>query len=224
MENSTFNIATQLLTNTCHLFTKLLVFAFIYVFGTQQSQAQFVAEPFVNDDDFILETWYFNTIDEGKRFSIFNLNEAKYSFETEASSLLSYGLVGYDWVKGFGPVVGWRINPYAAAALAGIQYGYYREHFLAYATLNTELKIDPNFEFYTLLQYRPQLTEKLKAFSQLQISKNFNSDNHTFSLYRLRLGLDLKKFQTGLGLEQTFAGADWGHSIAPGLFFRMELY
>lgn len=224
MKNSNFNFATPSVTQKFNTLLKLTVLALIFSMSTQQSQAQFVAEPFVSSDEFILETWYFNTIDKNKRFSIFSLNEAKYNFDTEDTALLSYGLVGFDWIKGFGPVTGWRINNYGAAALAGLQYGYYRKNFLAYTTLNSELKSNPNYEFYALIQYRPQLSEKLKGFSQLQISNNFNSDDHVFSMYRLRVGLDLGKFQTGIGLESTFNGSDWNSNIAPGLFFRMELY
>ena len=223
MQKSTFNFTTQQ-SSLNNYAIKLLIFGIIWLFNTQKSHAQFVVEPFVSADEFILESWYFNTIDKHKRVSIFNLNEAKYNFDSEQSALLSYGLVGYDLFKGFGPVAGWRINQYAAAALAGIQYGFYRKSFLAFTTVNVELKDNPNYEFYALLQFRPQLTEKLKGFSQFQISKNFNSEDHTFSLYRLRLGLDLGQFQTGLGIEQTLAGSDWDHTIAPGIFFRMELY
>jgi hypothetical protein len=191
---------------------------------THQSFAQFVLEPFVSPDEFILESWYFNTIDENKRFSIFNLNEAKYNFESESSSAFSYGILGYDLVGGFGPLIGWRVSSASAAALTGVQYGLYRKNFLAYFTFNVELKNDPNIELYSLLQCRPQLSPKLKGFSQFQISKNFTTDDHTFSLYRLRLGIDLGKIQTGLGLEQTMVGSEWDYNIAPGAFVRLELY
>jgi len=93
-----------------------------------------------------------------------------------------------------------------------------------YTTVNTELKDNPNFELYVLAQYRPQITEKFKAFSQLQVSMNFNEDDHVYSLYRLRLGADLGKIQTGIGLEQTMTGPNWDYKATPGIFIRMELY
>ena len=191
---------------------------------SQKSFSQFVIEPFVSNDQLILESWYFNTIDESKRLSVFALNESIYDYDTESSSLLSFGMFGYDWIKGFGPIAGWRLSEQSSAALGGLQYGFYRENFFLITYLNSELKSDPNFEFYTITQFRPQLSEKLKGFGQLQISKNFNTDIHTFSLYRLRLGADLGKIQTGLGLDQTFFGEDWESDIAPGFFVRLELY
>lgn len=202
----------------------VVLLSFAFLFTTKSTYAQFVVEPFVSDDAFILESWYFNTIDKSKRFSIFSLNEATYDFDTKNSSVLSYGLVGFDLVKGFGPVTGWRISPYSAAALVGLQYGIYSQNFLAYLTVNTELKDNPNYEFYALLQYRKPISKKLKLFSQLQISKNFSKDTHTFSLYRFRLGPDLGKFQAGIGIEQTLVEEDWEHDISPGLFLRLELY
>ncbi len=203
---------------------KSVLFLTLLIVSQRQAQAQFVLEPFVSNDDFILESWYFKTIDESKRFSVFALNEAKFNFDTDQSTVLSYGLVGFDWKGGFGPVTGWRASENGTAALAGFQYGVYRENFLAYMTVNREVKSDPNYEFYSLIQYRKPINEKLKGFSQLQISKNFQDNNHTFSLYRLRLGLDLGKFQTGIGIEQNMIGEGWDHKINAGLFVRMELY
>ena len=203
---------------------KLMILCCAFFFISQQSQAQFILEPFVGNDDFILESWYYNSINESKSLSIFSLNEARHNFETESNSFLSYGVLGYDWKKGFGPIIGWRISPYSAAALAGFQYGIYRENFFIILNLNSELKKDPNLEMYSIIQYRKPITEKFKAFSQLQISKNFTVDNHSFSLYRFRLGADLGKIQTGIGLEQTMSGKNWSYDIQPGFFVRLELY
>ncbi len=189
-----------------------------------QSSAQFVVEPFVSGDKFILESWYFNTVDEAHRLSIFTLNEASYDYNTENTSILSYGVVGYDLKGGFGPVGGWRMSQQGSAAIAGVQYGKYGENFLLYSNVNAELKDDPSFEFYVLAQFRPQITDKFKAFSQLQVSMNFTQDDHAYSLYRLRLGADLGKIQTGFGLEQTAAGPNWAYNATPGVFLRMELY
>ena len=204
--------------------TKSILLSVLGLVISQQSFSQYVLEPFVSDDNMILESWYYNTITESKRLSLFNLNEVNYNYDTESSSLLSYGVLGYDLAKGFGPIVGWRLSALSSATLAGVQYGLYRENFFAFFYLNSELKNNPNFEFYTITQYRPQITDRFKGFGQLQISKNFNEDMHTYSLYRLRLGADLGKIQTGVGVDQTFAGGDWESNIAPGVFLRLELY
>ena len=195
----------------------------LFAFSGFKSSAQFVVEPFVSNEDLINASWYFKTIDDAQKLIIFSLNESKYNFESEASSVFSYGVMGYDLAKGFGPAVGWRITPYSAAALAGIQYGFYRENFLAYFIANAELKENTSMEFYSLLQYRTSLTEKLRGFSQLQTSTNFTTDAHSFSLHRLRLGLDFGKIQTGVGLENTMAGQDWDRTTNAGLFVRLEL-
>ena len=203
---------------------RMILLGAIYLFTAPVSFAQFVIEPFVSEDNLILESWYFNTIDQSKRLSVFSLNEINHNYDTESTSFLSYGVVGFDWKKGFGPIVGWRFSPYTAAALAGVQYGFYRENFFAIVNVSSELKSNPNLELYSMIQYRRPITEKLKGFTQLQISKNFVDANHAFSLYRLRVGGDFGKIQTGIGLEQTMAGEDWNHEIAPGLFLRLELY
>ncbi len=191
---------------------------------SHQTSAQFVLEPFASKDNLILESWYYNSIDEARRLSIFNLNEANYNYETGGTSFLSYGVVGFNWKKGFGPITGWRLTAASSAALAGLQYGIYGEDFFVFFYLNSELKKDPNFEFYSISQYRRKINDKLKAYGQLQFSNNFKDNAHYYSFYRLRLGVDLGKIQTGFGLEQTLIGEDWDYDIAPGLFVRLELY
>jgi hypothetical protein len=203
---------------------KVFAFGLIIMMQSQKASAQFVVEPFVSEDNFILESWIYKSIDQNRKFSIFSLNEFNHNYDTNSTSFLSYGILGYDVKKGFGPAIGWRTTANRTSALGGLQYGLYGKNYLAYFILNTELRNNPNFEFYSLLQYRVQLSEKLRGFGQLQISKNFNEDNHVYSMYRLRLGLDLGKFQTGFGLEQNLQGADWNHKATPGVFFRMELY
>lgn len=203
---------------------KLLFLGLFIFFNAFKSSAQFVLEPFSGKDDFILESWYFNTIDSARKVSLFALNEVKYNYDAKQSNLLSYGLIGYDLKNGFGVVSGWRISEHSTSALAGFQYGYYRKDFLAYVVVNTELKRDPSMEAYTLLQYRKKLNKKLKGFSQFQSSTNFTNDGHTFSLHRLRLGLDFGKIQAGVGLENTLVGEDYHRTTAPGVFVRLELY
>ena len=201
------------------------VLALSLILGSSlQGFSQFVVEPFVGDDNIVIESWFFKTIDEKGKFNVFNLNEAIYDFDTETTSFLSYAVFGYDLKKGFGPALGWRFTEPDGAALGGVQYAYYQENFFITANLTSEFRKNPNIELYSIIQYRKKINDKLAAFSQLQFSTIFRDESHNFSFQRLRLGVDFGKFQTGLGLNQTQFGRNFDYSADPGIFLRMELY
>lgn len=191
---------------------------------SQKSHAQFVLEPFISEDNLIIESWLFKEIDEQKKFNLFSLNESDYDFDTENSTFLSYSVFGYDWIKGFGPVLGYRFLESYAAALGGIQYAFYKEGFFITVNLTSEFKSDPNIELFSIVQYRKKITSSFTAFTQLQLSTNFISEDHSFSFQRFRVGADLGQFQAGFGLNQVQVGTGLDYTASPGIFLRMELY
>ena len=186
-----------------------------------QLKAQTVLESTVTDETFIMETWWTKPIDKEYKFVLFNLNTAEYNFDLKEATFMSYSILNIDLFKGFGPVAGIRVLKDRVVGLGGLQYTYFREKLFITANFTSELKNNPDFEFFSLLQYRPQITEKIKGFIQGQFSLNFNSQNHIFSFQQLRLGADLGLIQTGFALNQFQFGQDWHYDIQPGFFLRL---
>jgi hypothetical protein len=97
---------------------------------------------------------------------------------------------GYMTNQGFTPI-------------AALSFQYFNEKGDLYLNVfpTIELTQNPNYEMFGLLVYNPLLTKKLKLFSQLTFSSNFNFEQHNFSFQQIRLGLDYKGFQYGLGCD-----------------------
>lgn len=187
-----------------------------------QSKAQTVVETAVTDDNLIFETWLAKPFDKAYKFVLFNLNTAEYNFHTEETNFMSYTIVSYDWKKGFGPALGTRLLKDRAVGLGGVQYTFHSEKFFITANFTSEIKSNPDFELFSIVQYRPNLSEKIKGVFQGQFSFNINTEEHLFSFQQLRLGTDLEPVQAGFGLNQFQFGPDWEYDIQPGLFFRLE--
>ncbi|MFV1885087.1 MAG: hypothetical protein ACMZ7B_11410 [Balneola sp.] len=186
------------------------------------SVGQTVFETASTDDNFLIESWWVKPLDPEYKFTLFNLNTAEYNYELEEAILMSYSIISYNAFKGFGPALGTRILPNKLVALGGIQYTFYREKFFVTANFTSEIKDKPDFEFFSIIQYRPKITNKLKGFFQGQFSFNFNSDIHLLSFQQLRLGADLGLAQTGLAVNQFQFGSNWDYDFQPGLFLRFE--
>ncbi|MBV6647484.1 MAG: hypothetical protein KI790_18645 [Cyclobacteriaceae bacterium] len=189
---------------------------------THQLSAQDVIESSIGEEFFNVETWITKPLTKDYKLSIFSLNTAERNLDLDQTNFMSYTIVSYDLFKGFGPTVGTRILKDRVVALGGPQYTYYSERFLFTANFTSEFKSSPDFEFFSILQGRPKLNEKLDGFLQGQFSFNFNSDQHLLSFQYLRIGADLGMIQTGLAFNQFQFGEDWDYDIQPGLFLRLE--
>lgn len=87
--------------------------------------------------------------------------------------------------------------------IAAISLQYFNEKGDLYLNIfpTIELTAKPNYEMFGLLVYNPAISQKLKFFSQLTFSTNFNFKQHNFSFQQIRLGLDYRGFQLGIGCD-----------------------
>ena len=193
------------------------------LFFVKTSLAQTTMEVFSSDDTLILEAWWFKTLEVNPKFNFFSINEAIHNYDLETTQYMSYTIAGYEIAKGFGPVLGARFLQNRASGLAGVQYAKYSPVFFITTNFTSEIRNNPFFEWYMLLQYRPKFNEKLKLFTQFQNAINFSSEGHDFSFQRLRIGLDFGFLQGGLAINTTQLGKDWVFDTEPGVFLRMEL-
>lgn len=186
------------------------------------AKAQTIVEPSVTEEDLLVESWWIKPLDQKYKWAFFNLTEAKYNYDSEQTSFLNYSVVGYNLYKGIGPAVGTRFLANEASALAGVQYYFQNPKVLIYTIFTSDIKSDPILELYTLWQYRPEINDKLKFFSQLSTTTNYRNGDHEFGFQRVRAGLDWGLFQAGLALNMTQIGSDWDNDVAPGIFVRLE--
>lgn len=75
-------------------------------------------------------------------------------------------------------------------------------------------------ELMAMLEYQPSLTQRIKLYSRLQFMSNSGPDHHNRSYQRVRLGIQIKKFQLGTGVNINHYGYPLKTKINSGIFLR----
>jgi len=143
------------------------------------------------------------------RWLYFNRNRASIDYRMTSSSYLpQFGFteaISYNYPKSFGfaPVLVGQILSSGVFSKAGIQYAIIRPHFTLFSWLVCETKSSPNIDYFLLIRFTPKLTNKTNLFSQLESVNTLSTKpNNTYGFsQRLRLGLQLKFFQFGVGAD-----------------------
>ena len=75
-------------------------------------------------------------------------------------------------------------------------------------------------ELMGMIEYEPQLTKKTKLYSRLQFMTNTGPYHHNRSYQRARIGINVKKFQVGVGVNVNEYGYPGKLKINTGIFLR----
>jgi hypothetical protein len=149
---------------------------------------------------------------------------------TETSYLPQFGFTeaisyNHEKLKRFAPVFVAQVLSWGVYPKAGIQYAFIRENITLFSWLVTETLKNPNLDYFLLFRFTPELSEKVNLFTQIETVNAFptlSSDNFNFS-QRFRLGIQLKRFQSGFGADFSENEKDnYDINANFGLFLRYE--
>lgn len=181
--------------------------------------------------DIMFFKYFKNKEGKNSNFLFFNRNRASIDYKmTETTNLPQFGFteaISYNHprLKGFAPVVVVSILNRGVYPKAGIQFAKIKKDYTIFSWLVSETLNEPNIDFFFLGRYTPKLTDKLNLFSQIELVNAFPSvgkNNFAFT-QRLRLGLKIKEFQFGVGLDLTQLGRnDFTQTENFGGFLRYE--
>ena len=165
------------------------------------------------------------------RFLFFNRNRASIDYAiTKTANLPQFGFTeafsyNHEKLNGFAPVVVASILNRGVYPKVGIQFAKIRENCTVFSWVVMETQAEYNVDFFLLGRYTPRLTDKLNLFSQIELVNAFpTAEQNNFSLtQRFRLGLKIKEFQFGAGLDLTQLGRnDFIKTKNFGGFLRYE--
>lgn len=175
--------------------------------------AQIPVEVFVGHKKTTLDVMFFkyfkNKDNTNSKFLFFNRNRVSVDYKmTATTDLPSYSFtetVSYNnsKLKGFAPVLVGQLSNRGVYPKAGIQFVFMKKDFLFFTWAVCETKAKPIMDFFLLMRYEPTITEKVKAFAQVELINAFPLEstlNYTF-IQRARLGLKIKSWQFGAGTD-----------------------
>lgn len=182
--------------------------------------AQIPVEVFAGHKKATVDVMFFkffkNKTGQPSKFLFFNRNRASIDYAlSKTTNLPQFGFteaVSYNnqKLKGFAPVAVVQVLNKGIYPKAGIQFAKITKDYTIFSWVVTETVHEPNIDFFFLSRYTPKLTDKLHLFSQIELINTFPStqQNSLAFTQRFRLGLKLKEFQFGAGLDLTQQGRE----------------
>jgi hypothetical protein len=197
--------------------------------------AQIPVEVFVGHKKSTVDIMFFkfikNKAGHNSKILFFNRNRASIDYAmTATTNLPQFGFTeafsyNHQKLKGFAPVVVASILNRGVYPKAGIQFAKIKKEYTIFSWVVSETLKEPNIDFFFLGRYTPKLTDKLNLFTQIELVNAFptvEQNNFSFT-QRFRLGLKLKEFQFGVGLDLTKSGrVGFTKTENVGSFFRYE--
>ena len=183
---------------------KRLVYIMIPLVLALNVQGQNLAEVFANDENISHEIWLDESLGESTRFSFFNFTRFRVDYTSDSQNeILSYSTVSYRFGRGLSLAGGGFITNQGFTPVVAASYFFQNDVWMVNLFPSVEIVEDPNMEVFFTFQFRPRINNKLRFFSRLMLNSNFDFQQHNFSEQNLRVGLDYKSFQFGLGGDFT---------------------
>lgn len=138
------------------------------------------------------------------------------------TSALSYN---HRLLRGWAPVVVVSILNRGVYPKAGVQYAKIKSNMTLFSWIVSETLSKPNIDFFFLGRYTPKINDHINLFTQAELFSvlpTANENSYTFT-QRARLGLKLKEFQFGIGIDLTTTGRkSFINTTNTGVFLRYE--
>jgi hypothetical protein len=159
--------------------------------------------------DIMFFKYFKNKQGENSRWLFFNRNRASIDYRiTKTTFLPQFGFTeaisyNHEKLKGFAPVIVGQVLNWGVFPKAGIQYAHIAKNITVFTWLVCETLKEPDVDYFLLFRYTPKLSEKVNLFTQFESVNNFptvSTGNFSFT-QRLRLGIQLKTYQFGVGAD-----------------------
>ena len=208
-----------------------LIFSLAYEVGTTQIPVEFFAGHERSTVDIMFFKFFKNKEGNNSRWLFFNRNRASIDYRmTQTAYLPQFGFTealsyNHPGLKGFAPVVVSQVLSWGVYPKAGIQYALLRKNLTLFTWLVSETLEHPVVDYFLLMRYTPELSDKLNLFSQLEIvhaMPTHEADPYSFT-QRLRLGLQFHTYQLGAGADFNQSGrTNFVRTYNIGGFIRHE--
>jgi hypothetical protein len=115
-------------------------------------------------------------------------------------------------------------NVTGTRAAIGLQYARPVKHGLFVVVPRADIQHHGSAEIMSMLEYKPQISRKIKLYTRLQVMSNYGAYHHNRSYQRLRLGISLREWQLGLAMNLDEYGRAPETRVNAGFFIRKEFF
>lgn len=185
----------------------LCVIAFPVLTGNAFAQVPF--EVFGGDKKASLDLMFFRYFtgenDAQTPFLFFNRNRALYNYKmTGTANLPSFGFTeAVSWntpaLKGLAPVAVLQLLNRGAYTKLGVQYVHITKEITLFSWVVAQLNKSTDTDFFLLFRYTPELSERLKAFLQVETLNTFPEDSSGLYSFTQRVRIGVQTGKTAFG-------------------------
>lgn len=139
-----------------------------------------------------------NMKEEKSSFLFFSRNRASTDYTYSSSAFGSTNAISYNLKNGLGFVTVASFLNTGLTPKAGFQCFKAKGNFMFFGWLVTDLKNNPNIDLFGLFRYQPNLNDKIKLFSQIELFPVYNPKYEILNFtQRLRLGVKYQNWVFG---------------------------
>lgn len=107
---------------------------------------------------------------------------------------------------------------------AGLQYVYSGKKIFFLCAPRVNIVSNPSYDIMTIIQYKPELNDRVKLYTRLQMLNVFDKGGNIKSYQWIRLGLEVKGIQFGLAADVDEYGPNPSATSNMGVFIRKEIF
>jgi hypothetical protein len=159
------------------------------------------------------------------RFGFFHMNTIQFDYKDKNyNSFIVQDQLYVETVKNLRIAAGVVYSPGGFNTTAGLQYVYSGKNLFFLCAPRINLETNPSYDIMTILQFKPQLNDRVKLYTRLQMLNLFDSGGNIKSYQWIRLGLEVKGIQFGLAADVDEYGPNPAATGNFGVFIRKEIF
>ncbi len=163
-------------------------------------------EVLLGHERIFIDTQYLTFFDEDKKWLLFSRARATAEYDEAGTDLFTAGYLNYELVKGFGISMVGRVSSFDSGLDVGPHFFRNTKTWSLFLLPTVNLGNELLFSWFSIIKFMPRLNETLKLYSSYEQFSAFNSGGHISSVQRIRLGLEKKGYQFGIGLNLRQSG------------------
>lgn len=159
------------------------------------------------------------------KFGFFHMNTVQFDYKDKNSnSFILQDLAYFEVIKNLRIAGGVAYSKGGFDPTAGLQYVYSNQKLLILFAPRVNIESDLSYDVMTIIQYKPDISDKVKLYTRLQFLNLFNSDGNIKAYQWFRLGLEMKGIQFGLAYDLDEYGPNPSATGNFGVFVRKEIF
>lgn len=159
------------------------------------------------------------------RLGFFHMNTIQFDYKDKNNNgFILQDLVYVETFKNLMVAGGVAYSDGGFNTTAGLQYVYSGKKLFFLCAPRINIESEPSYDIMTILQYTPQINDRLKLYTRLQMLNLFDSGGNIKSYQWIRLGLEVKGIQFGLAADVDKYGPNPSATSNFGVFIRKEIF